>query len=71
MKAIAQVQRDVKLQAYCLLELGRLSGKSKEYHSQANRDPVLSKALQRAVYSAFRDCQDLGLDSAAVEVLHG
>ncbi|MBI4307253.1 MAG: hypothetical protein HY684_00405 [Chloroflexi bacterium] len=57
------------LQAYALSELRRLAERREEYEHEAERNDFLLRVLRRAVYSAYRDCQDLGLEGEARQVL--
>src|SRR5438093_9682760 len=58
------------LQAYHLLQLSLAVAKKKAYESLEQKDPFFIKILHWAIYSAYRDCHEQGMDSEARALLH-
>ena len=54
---------------YALSRLARFVWKSREYAKRPGPDPWLLRLLRWAIYSALRDCRDLGLAKEAVDLL--
>ncbi len=58
------------LQAYAILRLSQAIALSKTYLQSGEKDPLLTKVLQRGLYSYFRDCQDEGVAEEAKLLLN-
>ncbi len=67
-----QSQLDVysPMQAYVISRLSQAIALNKIYLQSEDKDPYLTKVMQRGIYSYFRDCQDEGVEEEAKLLLN-
>lgn len=64
-KQEAQIDVYSPLQAYAILRFSQAIALSRAYLKSTDKDPFLTKVLNRGLYSYFRDCQDQGVGEEA------
>ncbi len=64
-KQAEQIDIYSPFQAYAILRFSQAIALSRTYLKSENKDPFLTKVLNRGLYSYFRDCQDEGVGEEA------
>ncbi len=68
-RKVQQPRGYTHFQLYVLAKLDGLVRNKKAYEMKPGSDPILVRALRKATYAVYRDCQDQGLQKEAQQVM--